>query len=111
MNFECMPELKWRAGYSLAVGVTLLGCVFVYRRLHRAGWVKPISLYTSHSDSTRNACSVVAPYCFQNGVFACRYVCWRTASQSQIGDDLPCKCCQRVPTLSELEFHSIQTSL
>jgi magnesium transporter len=39
MNFEWMPELKWRAGYPAAVGVTLLGCVFVYRRLRRAGWV------------------------------------------------------------------------
>ena len=39
MNFEGMPELKWRAGYPLAVGATLLGCVFVYRRLRRAGWV------------------------------------------------------------------------
>jgi magnesium transporter len=39
MNFEWMPELKWRAGYPLAVGATLLGCVFVYRRLRRAGWV------------------------------------------------------------------------
>jgi magnesium transporter len=39
MNFEWMPELKWRAGYPAAVGVTLLGCAFVYRRLRRAGWV------------------------------------------------------------------------
>ena len=39
MNFEGMPELTWRAGYPLAVGATLLGCVFVYRRLRRAGWV------------------------------------------------------------------------
>lgn len=39
MNFEWMPELKWRAGYPLAVGVTVLSCVFVYRRLRRAGWV------------------------------------------------------------------------
>jgi magnesium transporter len=39
MNFEWMPELKWRAGYPLAVGVTLVGCVIVYRRLRRAGWV------------------------------------------------------------------------
>ncbi len=39
MNFEWMPELKWRAGYPVAVAVTLLGCVFVYRRLRRAGWV------------------------------------------------------------------------
>jgi magnesium transporter len=39
MNFESMPELKWRAGYPLTVSVTLLACVFVYRRLRRAGWV------------------------------------------------------------------------
>lgn len=39
MNFAWMPELQWRAGYPMAVGVTLLGCVFVYRRLRRAGWV------------------------------------------------------------------------
>ncbi|MFZ2988174.1 magnesium and cobalt transport protein CorA [Ideonella sp.] len=39
MNFEWMPELKWRGGYPIAVGATLLGCVVVYRRLRRAGWV------------------------------------------------------------------------
>jgi magnesium transporter len=39
MNFEWMPELKWRAGSPVAVGVTVLGCVFVYHRLRRAGWV------------------------------------------------------------------------
>jgi magnesium transporter len=39
MNFEWMPELKWRAGSPVAVGVTVLGCVFIYHRLRRAGWV------------------------------------------------------------------------
>ena len=39
MNFEWMPELKWQAGYPMAVAVTLLGCVYVYRRLRRTGWV------------------------------------------------------------------------
>jgi magnesium transporter len=39
MNFQWMPELKWKAGYPLAVAVTALGCVLVYRRLRRAGWV------------------------------------------------------------------------
>jgi magnesium transporter len=39
MNFEWMPELKWGPGYPIAVAVTLLGCVFVHRRLRRAGWV------------------------------------------------------------------------
>ena len=39
MNFEWMPELKWKPGYPLAVAVTVLGCVFIHRRLRRAGWV------------------------------------------------------------------------
>ncbi len=39
MNFEWMPELKWKSGYPMAVAVTALGCVLVYRRLRRAGWV------------------------------------------------------------------------
>jgi Mg2+ and Co2+ transporter CorA len=39
MNFEWMPELKWKGGYPMAVAVTMLGCFLVYRRLRRAGWV------------------------------------------------------------------------
>jgi magnesium transporter len=39
MNFESMPELKWPYGYPAAVAVTVLGCVAVYRRLRRFGWV------------------------------------------------------------------------
>jgi magnesium transporter len=39
MNFEWMPELRWKAGYPMVVAVTALGCVLVYRRLGRAGWV------------------------------------------------------------------------
>ncbi|OIQ72057.1 magnesium transport protein CorA [mine drainage metagenome] len=39
MNFEWMPELKWKFGYPIAVAVTILGCASVYRRLRRAGWV------------------------------------------------------------------------
>jgi magnesium transporter len=39
MNFAWMPELKWKAGYPVAVAVTALGCAFVYRRLRRTGWV------------------------------------------------------------------------
>jgi magnesium transporter len=39
MNFEWMPELKWKAGYPIAVALTALGCVLVYRRLRRADWV------------------------------------------------------------------------
>ena len=39
MNFEWMPELRWRAGYPLVVAATLLGCGFVHLQLRRAGWV------------------------------------------------------------------------
>jgi magnesium transporter len=39
MNFQWMPELKLKAGYPMAVAVTALGCVLVYRRLRQAGWV------------------------------------------------------------------------
>lgn len=39
MNFQGMPELRWPAGYPVTVGLTALGCVVVYLRLRRAGWV------------------------------------------------------------------------
>ncbi|QTN25119.1 magnesium and cobalt transport protein CorA [Rhizobacter sp. AJA081-3] len=39
MNFQWMPELKWKAGYPMAVAFTALCCILVYRRLRRAGWV------------------------------------------------------------------------
>ena len=39
MNFQSMPELKWAFGYPMAVGVTVLGCFLVHRRLRRAGWI------------------------------------------------------------------------
>lgn len=39
MNFEWMPELKWKLGYPMAVAITVLGCAYVHRRLRRAGWV------------------------------------------------------------------------
>lgn len=39
MNFEAMPELKWRFGYPAALGVIALTCVVLYRRFRRAGWL------------------------------------------------------------------------
>ena len=39
MNFDHMPELHWRYGYPAVLGVVLLGCVLVYRRLKQAGWL------------------------------------------------------------------------
>jgi magnesium transporter len=39
MNFEFMPELEWRYGYPIVAGLTSLACLWLYRRLKRAGWV------------------------------------------------------------------------
>lgn len=39
MNFSFMPELKWVYGYPLIVGLTLAGCVLLYRKLKRAHWL------------------------------------------------------------------------
>ena len=39
MNFEHMPELRWKYGYPLALG--LIGCAaaLLHRRFRRAGWL------------------------------------------------------------------------
>lgn len=39
MNFEEMPELRWRFGYPAVLLVILLVCLFLYRRFKRAGWL------------------------------------------------------------------------
>ncbi|HJV74691.1 MAG TPA: magnesium/cobalt transporter CorA [Noviherbaspirillum sp.] len=39
MNFEFMPELKWKWGYPVTMGIIIVGCVVLYRRLKRAGWL------------------------------------------------------------------------
>ena len=39
MNFENMPELKWRWGYPLAVAVIAAVCGLMYRRFRKAGWL------------------------------------------------------------------------
>jgi len=39
MNFEHMPELGWRWGYLLALGVIASACALVYWRFRRAGWL------------------------------------------------------------------------
>jgi magnesium transporter len=39
MNFEHMPELKWKYGYPMALGVITLTCVLLYRRFKRVGWL------------------------------------------------------------------------
>ena len=39
MNFEHMPELKWKWGYPLALGLIAATCGFVWWRFRRSGWL------------------------------------------------------------------------
>ncbi|HET7328937.1 MAG TPA: magnesium/cobalt transporter CorA [Nocardioidaceae bacterium] len=39
MNFEHMPELEWRFGYPVVVGVMAIACAALYRFFKRAGWL------------------------------------------------------------------------
>ncbi len=39
MNFEVMPELQWRWGYPLALGIIATVSVLLFRRFRRAGWL------------------------------------------------------------------------
>ena len=39
MNFEHMPELKWRYGYFIVIAVIAATCSSLYWRFHRNGWV------------------------------------------------------------------------
>ena len=39
MNFEVMPELKWRYGYPMALGAIVLAGLVLYRRFKKVGWL------------------------------------------------------------------------
>jgi magnesium transporter len=39
MNFEVMPELKWRWGYPMALGVIAAVCGLMYWRFRKARWL------------------------------------------------------------------------
>jgi magnesium transporter len=39
MNFELMPELRWRYGYPAVMGGMAALCAFLYWRFRRAGWL------------------------------------------------------------------------
>ncbi|WP_053912630.1 magnesium and cobalt transport protein CorA [Streptomyces sp. SCSIO 75703] len=39
MNFAPMPELPWRYGYGLAVGVIAVACLTLHRGFKRNGWL------------------------------------------------------------------------
>jgi magnesium transporter len=39
MNFKGMPELDWKYGYPVAVGVMVAVCGYLYYRFKRSGWL------------------------------------------------------------------------
>ncbi|RJF92337.1 magnesium/cobalt transporter CorA [Noviherbaspirillum saxi] len=39
MNFKFMPELEWKWSYPAIMGVIVAGCVVLYRRLRKVGWL------------------------------------------------------------------------
>jgi magnesium transporter len=39
MNFDTMPELRWRYGYFLVLGVMAGACGLMYRAFKRSGWL------------------------------------------------------------------------
>jgi len=39
MNFEFMPELKWRGAYPLVLLMTAVGMAYLIRRLRKRGWI------------------------------------------------------------------------
>ncbi|GLW64860.1 magnesium transporter CorA [Actinomadura rubrobrunea] len=39
MNFEFMPELKWKYGYPMVLGIIAVTCVSLYRGFRRNGWL------------------------------------------------------------------------
>ncbi|MFE9770104.1 magnesium and cobalt transport protein CorA [Streptomyces sp. NPDC005931] len=39
MNFDHMPELHWRYGYGMVIGVISVACLVLYRGFRRSGWL------------------------------------------------------------------------
>ncbi|MDL5200921.1 magnesium and cobalt transport protein CorA [Streptomyces sp. ALI-76-A] len=39
MNFDYMPELHWRFGYGMVLGVISVACLVLYRGFRRNGWL------------------------------------------------------------------------
>ncbi|MFD9461542.1 magnesium/cobalt transporter CorA [Streptomyces sp. NPDC060027] len=39
MNFDNMPELHWRFGYAIVIGVISIACLVLYRGFRRNGWL------------------------------------------------------------------------
>ncbi|MSR68898.1 MAG: magnesium/cobalt transporter CorA [Phycisphaerales bacterium] len=51
MNFEFMPELNWRFGYAMTLGVMLLVALVLLVVFWRRGWLAP-SLFAAHRRPT-----------------------------------------------------------
>jgi magnesium transporter len=39
MNFDVMPELRWKFGYPTVVGSLVLLTIFLYRKFKKSGWL------------------------------------------------------------------------
>jgi magnesium transporter len=39
MNFDFMPELRWRYGYAVVMIAIVTACAYLYARFKRAGWL------------------------------------------------------------------------
>ena len=39
MNFSHMPELDWKFGYPLALGIVTAVCGYLFYRFKKAGWL------------------------------------------------------------------------
>ncbi len=39
MNFAGMPELEWKYGYPMALGMMFSACFYLYRRFRKTGWL------------------------------------------------------------------------
>lgn len=39
MNFEFMPELQWRYGYFVVIGIVIAVCLYLYSKFRKAGWL------------------------------------------------------------------------
>ncbi|MGH8552916.1 MAG: magnesium and cobalt transport protein CorA, partial [Methylococcales bacterium] len=39
MNFDFMPELRWKYGYAAALGVVTVVCGYLYSRFKKSGWL------------------------------------------------------------------------
>ena len=39
MNFDYMPELRWKYGYPFALGTVSMICGFLYYRFRKSGWL------------------------------------------------------------------------